>query len=151
MQELNRVPDWSKVYEVSALITYQGRLFAMRHSSSHSSRPNTWGPPSSPLFMAETLHEGLVRTVKDQTGWDLERVIECAHETEWVSDGVTHHEFFFVVTLSKYPNPALIPGAAEYAWTTRTRILELADTAFPLVRDFRKAYAAALPLAFSPV
>jgi len=83
------------------VINAQGRLFAMKRSPDRRLFPGCWDIPGGHVEPGEALDQALEREIREETGWQLERIVTMVDVLDWQveRDGQTSlkREFDFVV------------------------------------------------------
>jgi 8-oxo-dGTP pyrophosphatase MutT (NUDIX family) len=108
---------------VGALITdAAGRVFVQKRSATRRLFPGCWDIAGGHLEPGETLEQALVREIREETGWELARVLDVVDVFDWemVEDGRTlrKRDFEFLVEVAgDLERPRLQESkVTEYRW-----------------------------------
>lgn len=87
-----------KICAVGALVKdVQGRVFVQKRASHRSLFPGCWDIVGGHVEAGETLSQALTREVREETGWELTRVVALLSSTDWEAQGIQRREFDFLV------------------------------------------------------
>lgn len=108
---------------VGALILRSdGRIFAQRRRDNRTLFPGCWDIAGGHVERGEWLYEALQREVQEETGWELDEVVDVVGSFEWskdygaVSKNVREIEFIVRVK-DEHRAPSLESDlVSEYAW-----------------------------------
>lgn len=104
---------------VGALIrNHQGRVFVHRRTNSRRIAPGIWDIVGGHARPGETVEEALAREIREETGWQLRRILVQIADWEWEHDGMVRRELDFVVEVDgDLATPRLEHGKHDaYAW-----------------------------------
>ncbi|MGH2383183.1 MAG: NUDIX hydrolase, partial [Candidatus Limnocylindria bacterium] len=114
-QALRRLPDDARVsiadgfafpepphgerWVVGAVIyDERGRIFIQRRAKARSLFPGAWDLVGGHLEPGESVLDGLLREVREETGWHMTRIVADLGVVEWVgSDGLARLEADYLV------------------------------------------------------
>lgn len=86
---------------VGALIrNRQGRVFVHRRTASRRMFPGIWDIVGGHIEASETPEQALAREIKEETGWELRRIIAQIADWEWKHDGVVRRELDYIVEVN---------------------------------------------------
>jgi 8-oxo-dGTP diphosphatase len=126
-----------------------GRIFMQRRSESRGLFPGAWDLVGGHLEDGESILECLAREVREETGWQVARVLAELGTLAWTGDdGLDRHEVDYLVEAEgDLANPLLEPGLhLDPRWVDHAGALALLDGAHPsdeLVRTVvERAFAA---------
>lgn len=100
MQDLlnERPPD--RRQNATGVIVRDGRVFVMRRSASRTFLPNAWDLPGGHVEPMESIGDGLVREVFEETGWRVARVVRGLGTIQTEVEGLVHREHCFEVEVA---------------------------------------------------
>lgn len=66
-----------------------GRVLVQKRSMSRRLFPACWDIPGGHVESGETLYQGLAREIREETGWELARIVDLVSAFDWkiVQDG----------------------------------------------------------------
>jgi 8-oxo-dGTP diphosphatase len=79
----------------------QGRIFMQRRSQSRSLFAGAWDLVGGHLEPGEGILDCLAREIREETGWELERIVADLGTLRWTGDdGLERHEVDYLVEVS---------------------------------------------------
>lgn len=100
-----------------------GRVFAQRRSLTRKLFPGCWDLVGGHVEAGETPRQALVRELREETGWDLDRILGLRKVVDWESPGpdgrpVRKREFVVALTVAgRWDEPRLEGGkVTEGRW-----------------------------------
>ena len=103
----------------------KSQIFAQKRSANRLKHPNSWNVVGGHLENGETLEECLVREILEETGWEIEKIIDLIEIIEFelpskmLKSGELAKEkvFKFLVKAKELKEPILESDkACEYVW-----------------------------------
>jgi 8-oxo-dGTP pyrophosphatase MutT (NUDIX family) len=136
---------------VGALIMRSdGRLYGQRRSRLRKLFPGCWDIAGGHVERGEWIIEALEREVREETGWELDRVVDLVGIFEWLKEygAITKkvREFEFLVRIKdENRRPVLELGNVdEYHWFSVSELQKLHENRNPgddfMFRVFSKAF-----------
>lgn len=152
--DLGQLVEWQRQAEVDgvqlvvgALVLRNGRLFAHRRAYDRKLFPGCWDVAGGHVDAGEGLYEALVRELREETGWELDKVLALAMAFDWPKGDVAIREYDFLVTVKGDGEAVLEEGkAVEGRWIAAedTEVLEenKAEGDFGMRRVFEAGFVA---------
>jgi 8-oxo-dGTP pyrophosphatase MutT (NUDIX family) len=108
----------------AVVINEQGRAFAQKRAPSRRLFPNCWDLIGGHVEAGETLVEALRREIREETGWELSRIISLVAAFDWEDgQGGQRRELDFLVQVAgDLEHPQL-----EWSKNSEFRWFSLAD------------------------
>jgi 8-oxo-dGTP pyrophosphatase MutT (NUDIX family) len=107
-----------------------GHIFMQRRSESRSLFPGAWDLVGGHLEAGESIMECLARELREETGWELRRVIAALDPLSWTGDdGLERREIDYLVEVSgDLGHPRLEEGLhLDPRWVTLEQARRLLD------------------------
>ncbi len=107
----------------TVIINREGKILALRRSSTDPSRPLTWDLPGGLVEDGETLEESVVRELQEEAGFAIEKftildaVVGNSQGTQWV-------QICYVEEVD-LPEVILSYEHDQYEWLTKEEFLKL--------------------------
>jgi 8-oxo-dGTP diphosphatase len=111
-----------------------GRIFMQRRSEARSLFPGAWDLVGGHLEPGESILGCLAREVREETGWDVERLVTDLGLLEWTgNDGLDRREVDYLVEVTgDLAQPQLeMELHHDPRWVTRAEAMDLLDGSHP--------------------
>ena len=108
-----------KLCVVSALIkNKRGHIFVQKRTLDRQLFPGCWDVVGGHVETGETLFEALAREVKEETGWQLTRLVALLDTVAWEAHRIARREFSFLVEVEgDLEHPVLEKNkVSEHRW-----------------------------------
>ena len=137
MSEKREYPD-RPVVGVGGVVIHDGRVLLIRRGS--EPLKGQWSIPGGTLELGETIAEGVVRELKEETGLEV-RVIELIEVFERIFPGSPRPQYHFVILdylcepLAGYPQPGSDVTEVAYAREDELERYHLTPTATRVIKN----------------
>jgi 8-oxo-dGTP diphosphatase len=111
-----------------------GRIFMQRRSESRGLFPGAWDLVGGHLEVGESILECLAREVREETGWEVARIVTSLGTLSWTGDdGLDRREIDYLVEVNgDIANPQIEPGLhRDPRWVEHESARALLDGAHP--------------------
>jgi len=119
---------------VGALIVRSdGKIFGQRRSPSRKLFPNCWDIAGGHLERGEWITDALQRELKEETGWELDSIIDLVGTFEWYKQYGAFsrkvREFEFLVRIKNESTPPVLEKdlVSEYHWFSSNELSKLME------------------------
>ena len=128
-------PDFKKEIDVVGCYMFYDGKFLMLYRAAHKKVGSKWGLPAGKVDTGETLHQAMVREIKEETGIEVAEADVQFSDSQYVRN--EGHDFVFHVfscQLDAQPNVTLNPNEHQrYQWVTPSEALSM-----DLMHDFEE-------------
>ncbi len=117
----------------AVVINEQGQAFAQKRAASRRLFPNCWDLIGGHVEAGETLVEALRREIREETGWELSRIVSLIAVFDWEDDqgGLRRELDFLVQVTGDLAHPQL-------EWTKNSEFRWLGPDELDVLRENRQ-------------
>ncbi len=114
---------------VSALILNKDKIFVQKRSSDRKLFPNCWDVVGGHLEKGENIISTLSREIKEETSWQLEKILGHFYTFDWQAQAQEKREFAFLLIVSgDLKKPILEKDKhSEFLWLASNQLEILKD------------------------
>lgn len=85
----------------AVVINARNQAFVQKRSANRRLLPNCWDVLGGHVEPGETIEAALRREIREESGWELSRIVRTIYELDWETEqGEKMHEFDFLVSVS---------------------------------------------------